>query len=117
MLVELSTNIRAPSRSLTKTGYPLRMTRRPNTLERREQITGAMIRLLARRGLQGATMQALSRETGLTQGLLHYHFASKDEVVLAAVERLAAGILARVRAAPGPDGRGHASGEPASGEP
>ncbi len=74
------------------------MTRRPNTTERRVAIADAMVRLLARHGVDGATMQALARETGLTQGLLHYHYASKDEIVLAAVDRLAAGIEARLPA-------------------
>lgn len=72
------------------------MTRRPNTLDRRASITDAMIRLLARNGLPGATMQALAREARLTQGLLHYHFGSREEIVLAAVNQLAEGIEARV---------------------
>ena len=54
------------------------MARPPNTATRRDQIAHAMIRLLARHGVAGATMRALATETGLTQGVLHYHFAGKQ---------------------------------------
>lgn len=64
------------------------MARPPNTDTRRAQIARAMVGLLARGGVPGATMRALAAETGLTQGVLHYHFPSKHDMVLAALAEI-----------------------------
>jgi len=75
------------------------MPRPPNTHARRGEIARAMVSLLARHGMAGATMRALSAHTGLTQGLLHYHFPGKHEMVVAALEEIEARLGARVAAA------------------
>ncbi len=64
---------------------------------RRAQITNAMITLLARDGVGGATMRALAAETGLTQGVLHYHYAAKEDMVLAALAAIEARLDARLQ--------------------
>ena len=84
---------------MAPSGYRWSMSRPPNTSVRRAQIAHAMVRLLARHGLAGATMRALSTETGLTQGLLHYHFPSKQEMVGAALEELEGRLRERVTTA------------------
>lgn len=64
------------------------------------------MRVMAERGYEGASVQAIARAAGLTPGLVHYHFASKQEILLALVERLSAVLRvrfdARVQGASGP---------------
>src|SRR5215510_12084926 len=44
---------------------------------RRAEIVRATIRCLARDGYSGLTLKKVARETGLSQGILHYYFADK----------------------------------------
>lgn len=63
---------------------------------------------MAREGYERATVSAVAREAGLAPGLLHYHFASKREILIALIERLAGGLeerLTRRLAAAGEDPR------------
>ena len=71
------------------------MGRPSNTAERRAQIVDAMLTVLAREGYARATVAAIAREAGLTAGLLHYHFASKQEILVALVEALVARVEER----------------------
>jgi TetR/AcrR family transcriptional repressor of bet genes len=64
------------------------MPRPSNTDERRAQIADAFKRLLAREGYDGATVQQIAAEAGLTAGLVHYHFESKLEILLVVLDRL-----------------------------
>lgn len=75
------------------------MARPPNTTVRRQQIVLALLRLLAREGHGGVTMAALSRESGLAQGLLHYHFPDKGQMLAAALAELEARVHERARRA------------------
>jgi len=43
---------------------------------------------MAEKGYERASVQAIARAAGLTPGLVHYHFRSKQKVLLALVERL-----------------------------
>lgn len=74
------------------------MARPSNRAERRHTLAVAFGRLLAERGYAGATMAELARASGLRQGLVHYHFESKQEILLALLEHLAHGLEARVAA-------------------
>lgn len=65
------------------------MPRPSNTDHRREEIVLGMLRTLAEHGYDGASTQRIAHAAGLTPGLIHYHFASKQEVLLALVELLA----------------------------
>jgi TetR/AcrR family transcriptional regulator, transcriptional repressor of bet genes len=81
------------------------MPRPSNTEERRAQITGALIRVMARRGYDGASIADIAKAARLTPGLVHYHFDSKREILLEALGRLSAqhaeGLQARLAEAGG----------------
>jgi AcrR family transcriptional regulator len=61
--------------------------RRPTDLRRR-QIADAALEVIAEEGLARFTAVAIARKVGVTDGALFRHFASKDEIVLAAIERV-----------------------------
>jgi AcrR family transcriptional regulator len=61
---------------------------------RRAEIADAALRLIAARGARRFTARALAREVGVTDGALFRHFASMEEVVAAAVERMEAVLFA-----------------------
>lgn len=62
---------------------------------------GALRRVMARTGYERATIAAIAREASLSPGLVHYHFGSKQDILLALVERLAAEVEARAQASVG----------------
>jgi len=64
------------------------MSRRSNTLERRTQIVQGLSATMSEHGYGGATMHSIAQRAGLTTGLLHYHFKSKQEILLALVDSL-----------------------------
>lgn len=66
------------------------MARRSNTDERRAQITDALIKVMASRGYDGASINEIANAAGLTPGLVHYHFKNKQQILLAALSELVA---------------------------
>lgn len=74
------------------------MARPTNTQARRQQITMALSRVMARTGYERATIAEVAREAGLTPGLIHYHFGSKREILMALVDHLAGRLELRYRA-------------------
>ncbi len=64
------------------------MARPKNTEERRKQIAGALVSVMAKRGYDGASINSVAAEAGLTSGLVHYHFKNKQEILLFALENL-----------------------------
>ncbi len=58
------------------------MTIRP--VDRAAAVRGALRTLVARNGFHGASMSAVAREAGVAAGTAYTHYASKDELVLAA---------------------------------
>jgi len=59
----------------------------PRTEDRRSQIVDAAMRLFAERGASGTSMRALADAVGIKAASLYNHFASKDEIIDAVVER------------------------------
>ncbi len=53
-----------------------------------ERILDATVRLLAREGISGVSMRAVSREAGVALGLANYHFDNKTELICAALRQL-----------------------------
>jgi AcrR family transcriptional regulator len=75
-------------------------TRQAATAARKEQITRAAIALLAERGYQATTFEAICREAGLSsKRLITYHFSSKDELLAAVADQVVADADAYIRSA------------------
>jgi len=72
---------------------------------RRTAIVRATIRCLARDGYTGLTMKKVAREAGVSQGILHYYFADKRAILVAALETVTADLDRRVAAAQARGGR------------
>jgi len=62
--------------------------------ERREELAESVWRVVARDGLEGATIRGIARETGWSPGALAHYFADKDDILESALriayERVAA---------------------------
>src|SRR3954464_3846741 len=54
----------------------------------RTDILQAAIDLFARRGILATTMAELARTIGMTPGALYWHFPTKEDLLLAAIEEL-----------------------------
>ncbi|AUX39688.1 hypothetical protein SOCE26_010830 [Sorangium cellulosum] len=72
------------------------MPRPSNTAERRAQIARALLKIMAERGYEGASVGAIAAAAHIAPGLVHYHFESKREILLAAVELLAQDYAGRI---------------------
>ncbi|MGH3210316.1 MAG: TetR/AcrR family transcriptional regulator [Trebonia sp.] len=81
------------------------MPKRVDHEERRRQIADALLRTAATRGLHAAGMREVAAEAGVSLRLVQYYFGSKEELLLGAMQYLAAGYsaraVARFRAAAG----------------
>lgn len=75
------------------------MARPKNTEQRQQQIADGLVRVMAKRGYEGATVAEIAEAAGLSPGLVHYHFASKQEIILRAVSALMARHQERLAAA------------------
>jgi AcrR family transcriptional regulator len=62
--------------------------------ERREELLEAVWRVIARDGLERATIRTIAKETGWSSGVLAHYFTDKDEILVSALrlayERIAA---------------------------
>ena len=50
--------------------------------ERRAEFVAAGMRLIARGGLQGATLRRISAEAGYTTGAITHHFSNRDDLLI-----------------------------------
>jgi TetR/AcrR family transcriptional repressor of bet genes len=66
------------------------MARPSNTEQRRAQITAALLKVMARRGYDKASIADIAKAARLSPGLVHYHFKNKQEILLAALDELVA---------------------------
>lgn len=55
--------------------------------EKAQRIVEAMRRSVAKRGATASTFDHVSREAGVSRGLLHYYFATKEQLLVEAVRR------------------------------
>jgi TetR/AcrR family transcriptional regulator, transcriptional repressor of bet genes len=74
------------------------MARPSNTEERRQQIVQGLLRVMAERGYERASIAEIAKAAGLSPGLVHYHFTEKQEILLTLVEQLAHRVRERVKA-------------------
>src|SRR6202050_2565579 len=55
--------------------------------ERAQRIVEAMRRSVAQHGTAGSTFERVAREAGVSRGLLHYYFGTKERLLAEAVRR------------------------------
>jgi AcrR family transcriptional regulator len=60
---------------------------RPLSGEKAQRIVEAMRHSVARRGAAGSTFDHVSREAGVSRGLLHYYFGTKEQLLVEAARR------------------------------
>lgn len=66
---------------------------------RRAQIVRATVRCLGRDGWERLTMKRVAREAGVSQGILHYYFTDKRDILAAALVAVAGDLNRRVSVA------------------
>lgn len=69
------------------------MKRSPDHGEMDDAILDAADRLLARDGYQRMTMDDLAQETGIAKAIMYLHYPSKEDVILAHIDRIASRVL------------------------
>ena len=98
-------------------GFPLRATAQTrasgNTVgmprpymksaDRRKQIVEATLDLVAKHGVQGATLNRIAREVGVTTAALYGHFANRREILLEAMDAVFEMVMKLHRSAQHPD--------------
>jgi AcrR family transcriptional regulator len=88
--------IRAYHKSwLAEERYGVRVPKRADHEQRRRQIADALLRTAATRGLHAAGMREVAAEAGVSLRLVQYYFGTKEELLLAAMQHLAARFSAR----------------------
>jgi TetR/AcrR family transcriptional regulator len=65
---------------------------------RKEEILDVATRLFAERGYEGASMNDVAEQVGMRKASLYYHFATKDALYEAVLERLVASLQAALEA-------------------
>jgi AcrR family transcriptional regulator len=63
------------------------VSRRSLSGEKAKRIIDAMRRSVAQRGTAGSTFEHVSREAGVSRGLLYYYFGTKEQLLVEAVRR------------------------------
>lgn len=66
-------------------------TRKPRAV-RREQIVGAVLRIISEEGIGSLTTTALARDIGVTSGALFRHFDTRDEILEETVRYVAEAV-------------------------
>ncbi|MCW9000765.1 MAG: TetR family transcriptional regulator, partial [Kangiellaceae bacterium] len=64
------------------------MGRPSNKPQRRAEIVQALMQVMAVKGYDGASIQEIAKQAGLAPGLIHYHFKTKQDILLEAVTQL-----------------------------
>jgi len=72
---------------------PARKYRREQPDARRDSLVEATLRSLAAHGHDGASVRRIAAEAGVSVGLINHHYASIDELIAAAYEKVALGIV------------------------
>ena len=84
------------------------MPKRVDHEERRRQIADALLRSAATRGLHATGMREVAAEAGVSLRLVQYYFGTKEDLLLSAMQQLAAQFaergLARIRRTKPADG-------------
>src|SRR5262245_8688711 len=78
--------------------YGVRVPKRVDHEQRRRQISDALVRTAATRGLHATGMREVAAEAGVSLRLVQYYFGTKEELLLAAMQQLAVQFSDRVLA-------------------
>lgn len=65
--------------------------------ERREEIMDAAAELFSTKGYEETTTTDIMKKVGIAKGTLYYHFASKEEILDAMIERMGRRLIATAR--------------------
>jgi AcrR family transcriptional regulator len=76
----------------------------PNAKPRRDEILDHATRLFAERGYEGTSMADLAERVGMRKASLFYHFASKDVLYAAVLDRLIVALTAVISTAANTEG-------------
>lgn len=76
-----------PSETLTESLTAEAVGVRALSGDKAQRIVDAMRRSVAQRGTTGSTFDHVSREAGVSRGLLHYYFGTKEQLLVEAVRR------------------------------
>jgi AcrR family transcriptional regulator len=79
--------VNATAQADAESGNGVTTATRPLSGEKAQRIVDAMRRSVARRGTAGSTFDHVSREAGVSRGLLHYYFGTKEQLLAEAVRR------------------------------
>ncbi|HEX4438374.1 MAG TPA: TetR/AcrR family transcriptional regulator [Solirubrobacteraceae bacterium] len=82
-----ATTVPAPPKAGRGLDVPAGATTRPLSGEKAQRIIDAMRHSVAKRGTTGSTFDHVSREAGVSRGLLHYYFGTKEQLLVEAVRR------------------------------
>lgn len=63
-----------------------------------EAIVQAALRCLARKGSESLAMREIADEAGVSKSLLHYHFKTKEDLLLAVIDRFFSDMVGRIEA-------------------
>jgi len=58
------------------------------TEKRREQIIKATCECIVEKGYSACTMQDIAKKTGLSKGMIHYYFSTKENLLISVMENL-----------------------------
>jgi AcrR family transcriptional regulator len=69
---------------------PIATKRSEQAAATRDRLLGAAMRLFARNGYAASSVAAIGEEAGVSRGLVNFHFATKENLLRAVIERLVA---------------------------
>lgn len=81
----------------TKTKPKPKLGKKEKAEKTRAEILDAAINLFARQGFAQTSMTDLSRAIHMTQGALYWHFASKEDLLVAAIDELYTRLVTQLR--------------------
>lgn len=67
--------------------------------DRRQQILAAAVRCISQKGFDGVRLREVSREAGVSIGLIQHHFETRDELLANAIRHASAQLSERFQAA------------------
>lgn len=74
------------------------MGRPSNTEQRKQEIVAALLYVMANVGYEKASIQSIAKQAGLAPGLIHYHFKTKQDILIAAINWIATSAEQRLQA-------------------